>query len=81
MFTIKYSTASLIFKPVLAEVRKVPQNPLIAPNSSSFSFSSGFFSSIRSSLFSTKIQGILPPSKKLTISSNLFFQFKAQNKT
>ena len=67
IFLIKYSIDSDIFKPVLADVLKHPQNSLFFANSFN-SFSSGS-PSIRSALFSTKMQGSFPPSKNVAASS------------
>ena len=58
-----------MFKPVLAEVLKEPQNPLLEENSSNCVFCPTFSSSKRSALFSTKRQGSFPPSKNVATSS------------
>ena len=74
IFLIKYSIDSEIFKPVLAEVLKHPQNSLLLANSwrlGSFSTSP----SKRSALFSTKRQGNFPPSKNEAASSTDVFHF------
>ena len=70
----KNSIDSLTFKPVLEDVLKHPQNSLVLENSSN-SVSSTVGSSKRSSLFSTRIDGILLPSGKDSTSSTAFFHF------
>ena len=71
MFFIKNSIDSDIFNPVLAEVKKHPSISLFFANSfNSFSLGS---SPKRSTLFSIKTQGILPPSENETsLSRNVF---------
>ena len=68
--------ASLIFKPVLADVLKDPQKPLLEENSSSSGFFSALSSSKRSALFSTNKQGNFPPSKNVATSSTEPFHLK-----
>ena len=70
----KNSIDSLTFKPVLEDVLKHWQNLFFLKNSSN-SVSSIGVSSKRSSLFSTRIDGILLPSGKDSTSSTAFFHF------
>ena len=70
----KNSKDSLTFKPVLEDVLKHWQNLFFLKNSSN-SVSSIGVSSKRSSLFSTRIDGILLPSVKDSTSSTAFFHF------
>ena len=72
----KNSIDSLTFKPVLEDVLKHPQNSLVLENSSN-SVSILVSSSKRSTLFSTRIDGILLPSGKDLASSTAFFHLIA----
>ena len=72
---IKKFIDSETFLPVLADVRKHPQKSEFFANSNRFSYPS-FWSSKRSTLFSTKIHGIFPPSINVSDSSIAFFQLR-----
>ena len=73
---IKYFIALLTFNPVLAEILKKQSNPLNSENSSNSCVLSISFLSKRSALFSTKIQGILSPSRNISVLSIESFHFK-----
>ena len=73
---IIHSKASLIFFPSLAEILKLPQNPFFSANSFNSLLSLSLSSSKRSTLLSTKMQGIFPPSIKSAFSSTAAFHLK-----